>query len=266
MSTPIQDHPGFDQIERLLSGGMPSRATAELLTSIGFNNQERAARGLQTLALHPSFPRDDTKFLLQFLESIGETFEPEQALTNLERILESRENPDALLNTLRRSGERRAVVLTLAGGSQFLSDTLLRHPEFLDWILRPSTLRGERTKQKMFSELWRWVRAAEDEPNGPANAMRKFRQREYLRIGVRDLLRWASMAETTQALSNLADITLEAALRISQGELHTLYGKPRWRAPDGGRLACEFAVIGMGKLGGQELNFSSDIDLLFIYS
>ena len=71
MSTPIQDHPGFDQIERLLSGGMPSRATAELLTSIGFNNQERAARGLQTLALHPSFPRDDTKFLLQFLESIG---------------------------------------------------------------------------------------------------------------------------------------------------------------------------------------------------
>jgi [glutamine synthetase] adenylyltransferase / [glutamine synthetase]-adenylyl-L-tyrosine phosphorylase len=266
VSTPIQDHPGFDQIERLLSGGMPSRATAELLTSIGFNNQERAARGLQTLALHPSFPRDDTKFLLQFLESIGETFEPEQALTNLERILESRENPDALLNTLRRSGERRAVVLTLAGGSQFLSDTLLRHPEFLDWILRPSTLRGERTKQKMFSELWRWVRAAEDEPNGPANAMRKFRQREYLRIGVRDLLRWASMAETTQALSNLADITLEAALRISQGELHTLYGKPRWRAPDGGRLACEFAVIGMGKLGGQELNFSSDIDLLFIYS
>lgn len=245
---------------------MPSRATADLLTSLGVNNQERAARSLQTLALHPSFPREDTKFLLQLLESVGETFEPERALTNLERILESRENPDALLSTLRRSSERRAVVLTLAGGSQFLSDTLLRHPKYLDWILRPSTLHGERTKQKMFSELWRWVRAAVDEPNGPANAMRKFRQREYLRIGVRDLLRWASMEETTQALSNLADITLEAALRVSQGELHALYGKPRWHTPDSGRLACEFAVIGMGKLGGQELNFSSDIDLLFIYS
>ena len=266
MSTPIQDHPGFDQIERLLSGGMPSRATADLLTSLGFIDQERAARSLQTLALHPSFPREDTNFLLQFLESIGETFEPGRALTNLERILESRENPDALLSALRRSSERRAVVLTLAGGSQFLSDTLLRHPKYLDWILRPSTLHGNRSKQKMFSELWRWVRAAMGEPNGPANAMRRFRQREYLRIGVLDLLRWASTEETTLALSNLADITLEAALRVSQSELHTLYGKPRWRSLVSGRLPCEFAVIGMGKLGGQELNFSSDIDLLFIYS
>ncbi len=239
---------------------------ADLLVSLGVNDLERAARSLQSLALHPSFPRGDIQFLAQFLEALGDTFEPERALANLERILESRENPDALLSALRRSSERRAIVFTLAGGSQFLSDTVLRHPEFLDWILRPSTFRQERTKKKMFSELWRWIRASRDLPRGPANALRRFRQREYLRIGIRDLMRVATMRETTFALSNLADATLEAALRIAWKDLESQFGKPRWRSPDGRQHPCEFAVIAMGKLGGQELNFSSDIDLIFVYS
>ena len=266
MRISIHEHPGFHHVERLLSGGVPTPQAADLLSSLGVNNQEQAARSLQSLALHPSFPRGDNAFLGQFLESLGETFEPERAMANLERILESRENPDALLSALRRSSERRSIVLTLAGGSQFLSDTILRHPEYLDWLLKPMTLRKERTFEKIFLELWRWVREAREHPGGPADALRRFRQREYLRIGIRDLLRMASTEETTLSLSNLADATLEAALRISQGELHAQYGKPRWRTPNGRWSSCDFAIIGMGKLGGRELNFSSDIDLIFVYS
>jgi glutamate-ammonia-ligase adenylyltransferase len=266
LSEEIQNHPGFSQIERLLSGGMPSTQAAGLLTSLGVSDLERCARSLQSLALHPSFPREDMKFLGQFLESLGETFEPERALANLERILASRENPDAFLSALRRSAGRRSIVLTLAGGSQFLTETVLRHPEFLDWLLRPSTLRGERAGKRIFSELWGWVRKCLDETNGPAGALRRFCQREYLRIGIGDLLRTASMGETTMALSDLADATLEAALRVAEHELRARFGKPRYRVRGGGWRTCEFAVIGMGKLGGRELNFSSDIDLLFVYT
>ena len=266
MRQPIHEHPGFFHVGRLLSGGSPPPPAAELLASLGISDMERTARSLQSLALHPSFPREDSNFLSQFLESLGETFEPERALANLERILESRENPDALLSALHRSANRRSIVLTLAGGSQFLADTVHRHPAYLDWLLRPATLRDERPKAKLLSELWRWARASRNEPGGPADALRRFRQREYLRIGIRDLLRMASMRETVLDLSRLADATLETALRIAQIELHERYGKPRWRNPAGRRIACEYAVIGMGKLGGQELNFSSDIDLLFIYS
>ncbi len=266
VGSPILDHPGLPQIERLLAGGTPPPMAADLLVSLGVSDMERTARSLQSLALHPSFPRGDTKFLADFLEALGDTFEPERALTNLERVLESRENPDTLLSALRRSSERRAIVLTLSGGSQFLSDTVLRHPEYLDWILRPSTFRNERSKEKMFAELWRWIRASRDLPGGPADALRRFRQREYLRIGIRDLMRVAKMEDTTLALSNLADATLEASFRIARKELESQFGKPRWRGPDGRRHPCGFAIIAMGKLGGQELNFSSDIDLIFIYS
>jgi len=266
MSMAIHEHPDFHHIERLLSGGMPTPQAAALLSSLGINDQEKAARILQSLALHPSFPRGEKTFLGQFLESLSEVFEPERAMANLERILESRGNPNALLSALRRSSERRSIVLTLAGGSQFLSDIILRHPEYLDWLLRPMTLHKERTFEKMLLELWRWVREAKEYPDGPADALRRFRQREYLRIGIRDLLGMASMEETTLSLSDLADAALEATLRIAQDELHAQYGRPRWKTPNGRWSSCNFAIIGMGKLGGRELNFSSDIDLMFVYS
>ncbi|MFP6870076.1 MAG: hypothetical protein VCE91_12155, partial [Nitrospinota bacterium] len=170
MRQPIHEHPGFFHVGRLLSGGSPPPPAAELLASLGISDMERTARSLQSLALHPSFPRGDKIFLAQFLESLGETFEPERAMANLERILESRENPDALLLALRRSSKRRSIVLTLAGGSQFLSDTILRHPKYLDWLLKPMTLRKERSFGKMSLELWRWIRESKAYPNGPAYA------------------------------------------------------------------------------------------------
>ncbi|MEE9276044.1 MAG: bifunctional [glutamate--ammonia ligase]-adenylyl-L-tyrosine phosphorylase/[glutamate--ammonia-ligase] adenylyltransferase, partial [bacterium] len=266
MSRSLLDHPGLPHIERLLAGGSPSPGASDLLASLGVSDPGRAVRNLQSLALHPAFPREDTAFLARFLEALGETFEPERALANIERILETRKNPDALLAALHRSRERLSILLTLSSGSQFLSDTLLRHPEHLDWLLRPSTLGEERPKEKMWSELWRWVRREKDEPGGPARALRRFRQREYLRVGLRDLMRRADMVQTTRALSDLADVCLEAALRIARAECEAIYGKPKRKRRYGRWNACAFSVIALGKLGGRELNFSSDIDLLFLYS
>ncbi|MBI3129470.1 MAG: bifunctional [glutamate--ammonia ligase]-adenylyl-L-tyrosine phosphorylase/[glutamate--ammonia-ligase] adenylyltransferase [Candidatus Tectomicrobia bacterium] len=266
MTVAIQDHPGVEHIERLLAGGAPSPMAADLLDSIGVIDPARACRNLQSLALHPAFPRNDRDFLVQLLAALSETFEPERALSNFERIMATREDPDALLRLLRRYPERRAALFTLAGGSQFLTDTVLRHPEFLDWLLRPSALQGERSESRMEAELWRWVQRLRTQPNGPSNALRRFRQREYLRIGLRDLMRLADMPQTVLALSHLADATLEAAVRVARAELEARYGKPLYRSKEGRSLPCEFAVIALGKLGGLELNFSSDIDLIFIYS
>lgn len=266
MSDRIDVHPGFSHIEKLLPGGAPTPAAKDLLGLIGVSDPLGITRNLQSLALHPAFPRNNSEFLLQLLSSLRDTFDPERALSNFERILGTREKPDLLLKALTRSDERRAEFFALAGGSQFLIETILRHPHFLDWLLRPGTLRAARTKEKMVAELWQWVRESQDAPNGPENAMRRFRQREYLRIAVLDLMRRASLMEITTNLSHLADACLEAAVRIARAELVEKYGKPRHKGADGRWRNTEFSVIGMGKLGGLELNFSSDIDLIFVYS
>jgi len=96
-------------------------------------------------------------------------------------------------------------------------------------------------------------------------ALRRFRRREMLRIGIRDLLRLSSVPETTDALSELASLLIQAALDCVEAELQAQYGLPMHAGRDGRPVRTGFVVMGMGKLGGGELNFSSDVDLIYVY-
>lgn len=102
---------------------------------------------------------------------------------------------------------------------------------------------------------------AVDEP-AFMRGLRLFRNRELARIAVRDIAGWAGLDETLGALSDLADAACDAALRFAESRLQDRHGVPRGQ--DGERALP--VVLGMGKLGGRELNFSSDIDLIFVYS
>jgi len=95
-----------------------------------------------------------------------------------------------------------------------------------------------------------------------AAALRILRQLVMARLAQLDCQRQASLAEITQAVTDLAEFALETALRIAQDELDLWHGPPR--APDGSRAVLW--VIGMGKLGARELNVSSDIDLIYVYN
>ncbi|MFM0046527.1 bifunctional [glutamate--ammonia ligase]-adenylyl-L-tyrosine phosphorylase/[glutamate--ammonia-ligase] adenylyltransferase [Paraburkholderia sediminicola] len=92
-------------------------------------------------------------------------------------------------------------------------------------------------------------------------ALRQLRTEVFCAVMERDLAGEADVAEVTGAMTDLAETTIQRALAVLSAELETLYGEPR--GPQGERLAL--GVVGMGKLGGRELNVSSDIDLIFIY-
>ncbi|HZJ69984.1 MAG TPA: glutamate-ammonia-ligase adenylyltransferase, partial [Planctomycetota bacterium] len=103
--------------------------------------------------------------------------------------------------------------------------------------------------------------AAFTRPEARANALRRFKYRQLLRVASRDILGDADLTVTTEELSHLADVALDAAWRWSDERLRAQYGAPQ--GPDGAPTGL--AVIGMGKLGGEELNYSSDVDLIFVY-
>ena len=94
------------------------------------------------------------------------------------------------------------------------------------------------------------------------DALRRFRRREMLRIGVRDLLRLADVVETTGSLSDLASVLIDAAYRIVDHDLRARHGIPMHQNRQGRWVETGFTVIAMGKLGGHELNYSSDVDVL----
>ncbi|HTH50560.1 MAG TPA: hypothetical protein VL501_01420, partial [Pyrinomonadaceae bacterium] len=94
----------------------------------------------------------------------------------------------------------------------------------------------------------------------------RFRRRELLRIFLRDIRRLATIPEITEEVSNLADSILQAALKLALNEMDKRYGRPQHPDENGRIVPAKLCVVALGKLGSHELNYSSDIDLIFLYS
>jgi glutamate-ammonia-ligase adenylyltransferase len=144
--------------------------------------------------------------------------------------------------------------------SDFVADSLCRNPDLARWLIEDGALERALDGGEMERRL---AAAVADQPDlaGFMAALRRQRQREMVRIAWRDLAGWAAVPETLAETSAFADVAISAAVEFASRDLARTYGEPR--SVDG--AAQPLIVIGMGKLGGGELNFSSDIDLIFVF-
>jgi len=181
--------------------------------------------------------------------------DPGRTLHFLERL--RLETPSAF-DRISSSPAALRSAMTLFSYSTFLSEGVLHNPE---WILQVAA-----------SGSFYRVLTAEDYENrlidflpsdGVPEAvdLARFRRRQILRIVLRDILGVAELSDITRELSNLADAILNLAYRRLRASFVARHGEPR--LADG--QACGFSVVSLGKLGGEELNYSSDIDLMFVY-
>lgn len=149
--------------------------------------------------------------------------------------------------------------------SLFLRQTLERHPDYVRQALaaRPLT---EPTTEAWLSERWAcYLEAVDSEPALHA-ALRRFRREVQFRIIWRDVLNWANLKETMQATSAFADTCIDGALDWLYSKACEEFGVPWGKDPSTREDAPQrMVVLGMGKLGGRELNVSSDIDLIFAF-
>jgi len=134
--------------------------------------------------------------------------------------------------------------------SRFLDVYVDRHPDALEELV----VRGDLNRGFTAADLTRRLHEMQAVAN-PALLFASFRRRQLLRILLRDVLGLATLAETTEELSELAGVILSAALTRILDSLSLRYGAPQ----------TGLCVLALGKLGGKELNYSSDIDLLFVY-
>lgn len=155
-------------------------------------------------------------------------------------------------------------VLALVSHSPLLATTLLQNPDYIWWLKRRREDRGIRGKEELLESLARFSLTNSQLPTQVLFA--RFRRRELLRIFLADIRRQLTIAEITEEISNLADAVLETALRIARQELDNRYGAPLEVDDKGKTRPASFCIVSLGKLGSRELNYASDIDLLFIYS
>ena len=167
----------------------------------------------------------------------------------------------------RPSAEQARILAALLAGSQWAGELLAAHPEWLP-LLEPGLIEHPRREQGLRREIEQWLQPAlaHDDLHLAFAKLREFKQREMLRIAARDLARLGGTLEITREISNVADACLEAVFRLCLHPLTRRLGQPFHAAPDGRWLPTRFCVLGLGKLGGQELNYSSDVDVMFLYS
>ena len=200
--------------------------------------------------------------LVQVLPSLlRDSPDPDSSVTLLERLLTA--YPKEVLLELERHPSLVHYAILVFGHSKFLSETLVQNPDLLPSLLRRPYLDRSYAAEEIHQNVARFL--ARSGPSDISVPLARFRRREYVRIMLRDVLKIAPLAETTGEISALADVLIETALREAQRRLHKRFGLPQ-HADEHGRLASTpFTVLALGKLGGNELNYSSDVDLIYLF-
>ena len=246
----------------LTSGNIEEEQAVENLRNLGFKNPESAIDILSKLldprlgGLTQSGKLTTKKVIPAFLAQILKSFDPDSALINLERFISGIGWRSSIYAVLLENPDIIKLLAKLFSTSGYLSNFLIRHPEYLDVI----TLRDVRTefdsKKEMLEDLRQSILDAKDYED-KLDAIRKFKHVETLKICLRDLNDEVDPFYVGKYLSMIAEAVLEVGLGlawdlVADGKKHK-------------SKKMRMLVLGMGKLGGQEMSYNSDLDVIFIY-
>ncbi|MBZ5609649.1 MAG: glutamine-synthetase adenylyltransferase [Acidobacteriia bacterium] len=201
---------------------------------------------------------------------------PQEVQNQVETLLVSAADPDAaihyllglkqlkpdVLERMARSQQHLQSLIAVFSYSRFLSEEILQNPQ---WIEQLTEMQRAFSAAEYKKRLSRFLKR-QPRKTAEALSLALFRRQQILRILIRDVLGMCSLSETTEELSNLADAILDSSYKRIRAELISRHGVPRYQDTDGQPRECGMSVIALGKLGGRELNYSSDIDLMFVYA
>ncbi len=219
----------------------------------------RTNRLLQVMPSQPSLVEGEQFQLAEVAEEVIECSpDPERVRKYFEDF--SERHP-ALLKQLANDKDRFRWLALVFASSRFLSEEVLKHP---NWIGETGDLLRALSRQEYHDRLTAFLRdSGADRASAPELAL--FRRKELLRLVIRDQLQTGTLPEITEELSNLADAILACAVDEVTSELELRFGEPMEETTEAACSRAVFTVLAVGKLGGRELNYSSDIDLIFLY-
>ena len=210
---------------------------------------QRIAHGSPTRPFPAPLARQIEFALSPVLRHLDHAANPERALNNLERLCEASGNRLSLLRSLGEAPEFARAVFAILGGASLVADTLISQPELLDLAAQRPLL----AEPKSWGQAWGDCRSYCLTFRDRKAALRRWKKREMLRIALRDLAIGAPPHEITAEIADLARACLSLSTEEAGATLR----------PHSDRL--RFAVLGMGKLGGGEMHYASDCDVIFAY-
>jgi glutamate-ammonia-ligase adenylyltransferase len=253
------DHPP-DTLFPLWSGKLEESEAQAALSEIGYKDPQETLRRLHEIRRGrrylemPERSRSRVDRLIPRLIKAATEFDnPDAALERLLKLVESVSRREAYLAFLIEYPQAMANVARMLAASPWVAEYLTAHPILLDELVDPRTLHAEFDWQEISRELRAQLDAVSD-PERQMDVLRHFKQVQVLRLVAQDLGGLLPLTRLSDHLSALADLLLEQTLRLC------------WQGVRGRHLDTpRFAIIGYGKLGGKELGYASDLDIIFLY-
>ena len=234
----------------------------DALIELGFSRPAESANHLALLsqgATQPSASPTRRELLdrlgPELLDEIRSLADPDLALMNLASFISAVGARTSFLALLEEHPATRRVLLRLFASSSHLSSLFIRHPEILDTLVRSDLAQVRRAAADLRDELAGRVRASGDF-EARLDAIRSFRQQEFLRVAIADLAGDLDLEGVQVELTGLAEAVLREALQLARDEVAT-------RHPAAAKLIL--CAIAMGRLGAGEMSYNSDLDLIFVY-
>ena len=237
------------------------------LGQFGFENVRDAHRLLRQLAhggegqqFSPSVRRTFFKLAPSLLKCISQAPDPDMALRYFEAFA-ARVGARSSYYTMfmERQGALEAIT-SVCGSSLYLADLLITSPELFDLLTVPTFTEYPKTLDQKHEEVSQILKNTNE--SQVLSSIRRYKSDEIWRIALRNILGKADLPTTTEELSDLAEAILQAKYRQIDIQLRKEHGTP---INDDGSPTT-FAIIAMGKFGGRELNFSSDLDIMYVYT
>ena len=215
-------------IEKILGCSPWDDQLAPDLMNYGFQEPSKTWKELTNIAKTANFKKLYPHFFSRLLDLSALSYNADLALHSLERFSEKFSDKDHLFTILSESESLLEALIFLFSGSQILTDSVLSEPSYVNWLNRPGILTESKSKDILMRDFYEL--AGEGSPNkGISYILRKFKKREYLRIGLRDLLGSAELKETIEDISNLADVCLQIAYEKADKDLKIKYGSPSYQ-------------------------------------
>ena len=227
------------------------------LAQLGFADPVQAVETLDRIG----GPPQSTPLPALALAELAATGRPDEGLRQLVRLATAYGSPRGLFSHLEADSILCQRLVQIVSYSTFLADILVRNSEFLLWLLAETPHLVEPLERSALRQILHTDIDHVSEFEERLEVLRRVHRREFLRIGAAEILGTKPVAQIGRELADLADVVVELALETCQHALWQEHGQP---LDERGRLA-RFLVVGLGKYGGQELNYSSDIDLIFVW-
>lgn len=180
---------------------------------------------------------------------------PDMAFSYFYSFLENSTAKSTIFELIKSFNVIGELLFGIFSQSNTLSLTLITNPEYIYWLIENRTLGYDKSYVEYYEEIRKAIRHAKNIAQ-QEYTLRNYRKKEYLRIGAREIINACSFSSTMKEISYLAGALIQASLDIA-------YENLRKNRQEANKNIC---VIGMGKLGTNELNFSSDIDLMFVHN